>query len=192
MFNKKMQEKNGNYPSISFLQATSYQLSAASFGLVEVIIGVSVLAASVVILFSVILYSQRVAADATTKIQVALLLQEGAEAIRSLRDVHAGQATWNSSISNYGDGAKRCIIFSASSYSITNPSSTNCASELGKYERSLTLQCANRDLPGNIEGWTNCGSAEDPNTVKALISVSWVNRNGVTKNEPLETIIINR
>ena len=184
------------------LCGTSYKLSAASFGLVEVVIGVSILTVSIGVLFGVIVASQKIAAEATIKIQVALLLQEGAEAVRYLRDANLN--TW-STFKAHGNGpsaVSKCLGISNNQYTLSDaavsapfctPIFTQPASTGVSLVRTLSFRCANRDTSSNmITSWGGCTSVNDTNVIKAKITVSWAGRNGATKSEYLETIVTNR
>ncbi|MEK7660321.1 MAG: DNRLRE domain-containing protein [Patescibacteria group bacterium] len=98
------------------LAAPSSKLQAASFGLVEVVIGVSILGVGFGLLFGIAFASVRLATDATIKIQVALLLEEGAEAIRMLRDTDDGWTTFFTD--SDADNVERCLLSVGSSFDI--------------------------------------------------------------------------
>lgn len=101
-----------------FPQSRSTQRSqnTSSFGLVEVVIGVSILSAGFGILFGVAFAAVRLASDATTRIQVSLLLEEGIEAMRMLRSVDSGWTTYYADTD--ADNVERCLLSSGNSYGV--------------------------------------------------------------------------
>ncbi len=197
------------------LQATSYKLPASSFGLVEVVVGVSILGVSISVLFGVIFFAQRIAADATTQIQATLYMQEGAEAARYFRDLYINEGLWDTTLLGWGDTLNKhyCISYGAIAeklYGVTlshvapatpppNPCpslTTGSKSDATKYVRTIQFSCATRsdqNDPDKITGFIACSAdGADKDTVRVTTSVAWTNRSGQTQQGQLETIITNR
>lgn len=118
LHNQHYRKKQGKSSALFCVESSprviSHKLPAASFGLVEVVIGVSILGVGFGLLFGIAFASLRLASDASTKIQAARLLEEGAEAARMLRDIDNG---WTF-ITNNLSGAK-CLQYVSGGYNIS-------------------------------------------------------------------------
>ncbi len=171
------------------------------FGLVEVIFSAAVISASIGLIFTASVFSERSIANATVRNQITLLLIQGAEAMRYLRSTHvADNATWNNFFDDAGLSPK-CLTDAPTVIDGACPKIKASDTLPNYYERTVQTYCAERhSTTKNITGWVpfstgNCDDGAgpmDPDTVKAIISVKWTDRNGIPKEETLETVVTKR
>lgn len=179
--------------SLLNLKPQSSKLVAA-FGLAEIVIGISIIAVAFGALFTVALISLRIADDATYKIQAALLLEEGAEAMRFVRDKSTIFAT------DFPAPATRYLNVTSSVEYGTSCAEPDCptknvslpeppAANIHQFTRIVKIDSVCRDGSGNITG--TCGTT-DIDTKKLTFKVFWTNRKGAIKTESLEMYLTNR
>jgi Tfp pilus assembly protein PilV len=142
------------------------------FFLVEVVVATAVIATVLVALLGAITKSVQVSSLALQKTQAAYLLDEGAEAVKFLRN-----ASWNS-IADLEDNTAYYLAWNGSSWAITQtPQSVDA------FTRTITVSSVYRDASGDI---ISGGGTLDDGTRKVLISVSWQSAAGtVTETLPL-------
>lgn len=112
------------------------------------------------------------------KIQATFLLEEGVEALKTMRD-----ADFTSKIADIPLLTDKYLSFDGSSWQSTD---TNTLID-GKFERKFVLAEVVRD---NFSDQISSSGTNDPNTRKATIYVSW-QINGVTNTLSLATYISN-
>lgn len=116
----------------------------------------------------------------TPYIQSALLAEEGAEALRVMRDT-----SWSSNIASLSNGTNYRFYFdsSASTYTAT----TTYFLIDSKFDRTFSLSAVSRD---NNHDVVSSGGTNDSNSRKATITVSW-RENNATTTKVIETYISN-
>lgn len=138
------------------------------FGLIEVVFGSVIISLSLFGILSVTKNSLRVTDHALRSAQAGYLLLEGAEAVRSMRDI-----SWIN-ISGLSNGTTYYLTFST----ITNRFATSSVNILvdGIFERSFTVADVFRN---GIDDIAPSGTQDD-GTKKISMNVSWFNRNATT------------
>lgn len=139
------------------------------FGLLEIVIGVAIISLSVFGLLSVAQNSLRVSEYSLREAQAGYLLLEGAEAVRSMRDV-----AW-SYVENLSTSVTYYLVYSTSTNTFAT-TSTNTFID-GIFSRSFTVADVLRD--GTTYDIAPSG-IYDAGTKKITINVSWYNRNATT------------
>ncbi len=132
------------------------------FGLVEVVVGVSV---ALIVFFSVgqvSLLALKASEEKENRLRALNLAEEGIEAVRNLRD-----AGWSSNIANLNFGSKYYVATSSSGWILT---STNPGLIDGKFKRYVVMDSVSRDANDDI---TESGGTDDPGTKKVTSVVSW-------------------
>ncbi len=134
------------------------------FGLIEVILGVSVLAVSFFALLSIGRNVTRLSGDVTRSTQADFLLEEGLEAVRGMRD-----NSWAQNIGKFT--STTYLSFSTS----TARWSTTTAPEIvgGLFYRSITMSNIYRDTSTDDITSGDCGGVLDYNAKKITVTVSW-------------------
>lgn len=138
------------------------------FGLLEIAISVGVISLSLFSLASVSNLALNLAEESVRNTQAAFLMEEGAEAIKILRD-----SGWSANISPLVSGADYYLDFSGNSWRAT---STNIYVD-GIFERKFSLQNVSRDSGDRI---VSSGGAPDPGTKKLAVYVAWRSRLATT------------
>ncbi|MEK9183485.1 MAG: prepilin-type N-terminal cleavage/methylation domain-containing protein [Patescibacteria group bacterium] len=147
------------------------------FGLVEVVISVSIISLSILGVMLVAQLSQKVIGESTKKVQAAFLAEEGIEAVKSMRD-----RSWQTDISLLNVGSDYYISFNGTAW----VSTTTNAYLNNIFERKFVVNNVYRNVSDDIAE----SGALDPDTKKITVSVSWFNRNSTTTNS-ISTYIAN-
>lgn len=137
------------------------------FTLLEVIIGVTVILSSIFSLLSISYLSTKVSGTNILNFQAAFLLEEGAEAIRILRD-----SSWQNNIQALNNSTNYYLSFDGQKWQATT---TNILID-NFFERKFTIEESYRD--GNYD--LSQSGTIDPETKKINVFVSWPSRNGTT------------
>lgn len=148
------------------------------FGVVEIMISTTIIAIlgfSLIELGVVALWISQRTSDQT---QAGFLLQEGAEAVRFLRD-----ESWNNNISSLNNNTEYYLIWNGSEYELTT---SEPQLVYDKFERTATFQAVNRNAQNNI---SEVGVV-DPLTRKVTIEINWEER-GNTVSRQVEFYITN-
>lgn len=114
---------------------------------------------------------------AVERVQAALLLEEGMEALRVMRD--NGYTTYISTLST-----STAYRFS---FDTTYHATTTATLIDSTFDRTFRLSDVYRDTAGNI---VSSGGVYDPGTKKAAVSVSWKTSSGTT-TKSISTYLIN-
>ena len=131
------------------------------FGLVEIIVGLSILAVS---FFTLVLVGRNVTklSFSTTKgLQAAFLLEEGTEVVRSIRD-----RGWNANLSALSGTTSFAFDTANSRWTVT----TTPEIIDGIFYRSVAISPVSRDFSDDI---VLSGGTPDPGTKKITVVVSW-------------------
>src|SRR3989344_1824221 len=148
---------------------TSLKLRRQSgFGLLEIVIAVSIIGAVVFALSSVFLMSNKLETRASNQIRANFLAEEGLEALRFLRD-----ESWSGHLANLNTATTYYLSFNAAdsawSVSISDPGLIG-----GIFARSFVVGAVNRD--GSDDVIDPPAGSPDANTKKFSVSVSWQER----------------
>lgn len=141
------------------------QKLVCGFMMVEILVAVSIITASILASMTVSQKSIYVARDSFHATQAAFLLEEGAEVVRIVRD-----NAW-SNISGLSAGTNYYPTFSGGTWTLSSTSNT-----VGIFTRTVTKTSVNRDnTTKDIAG----SGTDDPGTKLITVTVSWV-EGGVT------------
>lgn len=151
----------------------------AGFSLVEIVIG----AALVLLIYAglVKLYNYYISnsLDSTRYVQASFLLEEGVEALKTMRDYG-----WNTEIAPLAIGTSYRLGWDVGQSRWT---ATSSASLIDGFDRTFVLGAVYRDGSSNI---TTAGGALDPSARLVTVSVAWPRR-GATTTRTLQTYIFN-
>lgn len=134
--------------------------------LVEVLIASAIIMTSVVSIMGVYGGLTSIAIRNTAKVQAGMLLDEGAEALRFMRDV-----SWSTNINPLINGTTYALYwdYSASNYGWRATTTKDMID--GQFDRTFVLSSVNRDA--SSFDIVNSGGTLDTGTRKATITVSW-------------------
>ncbi len=128
---------------------------------VEILIAVSIITVSVLATMFVAQKSIHVSRQAFHSAQAAFLLEEGAEAVRIVRD-----NAW-SNVSGLVNGTTYYPTFSAGTWTL----STTTSNIVGIFNRSVTVDGVNRD--NTTKDIVSSGGVSDTGTRLVTVTVSW-------------------
>ena len=140
---------------------------AEGFGLLEAVVGVSIISLSLFGTMLAFQLSQQVVREAGRNTQASFLAEEGMEALKLLRD-----ASWQNKLSPLSIGANYYLNFDGSSWL----SSAGNSYIDGIFERKFILENVYRDANSDIA----VSGALDQDARKATVYISWLGRNGTT------------
>ena len=151
----------------------------SGFGLVEIVIASAIISVSVFSLSAVAVIGSRLQSQSLEKIRANFLAEEGAEAMRFLRD-----KGWSTNISLLSQGTDYYIKFSTttSQWSISSNPEPFIDS---LFERKVAVENVSRDAIDNI---VISGGNNDPDTKKFTAVVSWQER-GATSTVQISTYL---
>ncbi len=136
--------------------------AARGMSLIEVIVGAAIMASSLVAIIGLYGGLTSLSLRTTPRVQAAMLLEEGAEIVRLMRD-----SGWTSQIGTLTNGTPYRLIWSSNAWRAT----TTASAIDGLFDRTVTLAAVNRDATSyNI---VSSGGALDTGTRRATITVSW-------------------
>lgn len=146
------------------------------FGLIEILIAVSIVTATIFAFTEVATKSVRLTSKALAITQAGFLLDEGVEAVKILRD-----NAWTN-IGGVTNGTTYYLQFSGSAWSLTQTPQT-----IDAFTRTVVFSSVSRDASDDI---ATTGTV-DSNTKKVTVTVSWVDQTGSTVSKVLELYIAN-
>ncbi|MEW5907765.1 MAG: hypothetical protein AB1643_01090 [Patescibacteria group bacterium] len=146
-------------------------------GLIEVVIGSTIILLAFLGLMSVANMSLRILEVNNHNLQASFLLEEGVEAIKSFRD-----SGWNQNIATLSSGNNYYLDFNGASWQSTT---TNIFID-NFFERKFTIEDVRRDADNDISTSGNI----DPGTKKINVYISWVER-GATTTKSISTYLTN-
>ncbi len=129
------------------------------FALVDVIVAASIISVSLFAFVSVAQKSVELSKKSLYSTEAGFLLEEGAEAVKMIRDGAWTNITGLSTSSTY------YLSWSGSAWSLTTTSST-----IGVFTRTITVANVNRDANDDI---TTSGGTLDSGTKKITVTVSY-------------------
>ena len=139
----------------------------SGFGLLEAVVGISVISLSLFGTMLAFQLSQQVVREAGRNTQASFLAEEGIEALKLLRD-----ASWHSKIEALSAGANYYFNFNGSAWA----SSADNYYVDGIFERRFVLDNVYRDASSDIAA----SGTLDQDAKKATVYVSWLGRSGTT------------
>lgn len=109
-----------------------------AFGLIEIVVAVSILTIALAFLFNVAVVSLQLANDASKRIEAANFLEEGYEVVRSVRDESLDAGNWSTFTNAVGLGGERCLQFSGAQHTFTTFSDESECTIGGDFIRTIT------------------------------------------------------
>ena len=143
--------------------------------MIEIIVAVSIITVSILAAMAVTQKSVYVSRQAYHATQAAFLLEEGAEAVRIIRD-----NAW-SNISSLTVGTNYYPTWAGGTWTLSQTANT-----VGIFTRTVTLASVNRD--DTTKDIASAGT-NDPGTKLVTVTVSWI-EGGTTINKTLQFYII--
>lgn len=158
------------------INQTPHTARSHGFMVIEILIATSIIAISILAAMAVSQKSIQVSRQALHTTQAAFLLEEGAEAVRVLRDNN-----W-ANISSLSLDTDYYPLFEGGTWILSSTPNT-----VGLFTRTARISAVNRDdVNKNI---SEVGT-EDPDTKLATINVSW-NEGGVATAKSLKFYVMN-
>lgn len=155
--------------------------TSKGMSLVEVLVAAAIIVASVVSIMGAYAGLTSLSLKNTPKLQAAMLLAEGAEALRIMKE-----SGWSTNIGNLTNGTTYRFTWDNSE---SRWKSTTTVSLIdGMFDRTFVLSAVNRDAT-TFDPVTSGGTL-DSNTKKAVIQVSWSDGTSTT-TKSVETYIYN-
>lgn len=146
------------------------------FGVVEIIVGASVISIALFGLVSTFQNSLRISRETGRIIEARFLMEEGLEAMRIMRD-----GGW-SNVGSLATSSPIYLVFSGGTWATTSTQTFIG----GTFLRSVVVEDVRRDGNDDI---ASAGSL-DPNVKKVTVSVSWFGRSATT-TESAATYLVN-
>lgn len=142
---------------------------SSGISVIEVVIAATIILVSVVSIISLFGNLTSLSIRNTPRVQAAMLLEEGTEALRIMRD-----AGWGANINPLADATTYRLLWQNSRWTATT------SSELvdGFFDRTFTLSAVSRDAT-SYDIVTSGGSV-DIGTRKVIMSVAWNDGTGTT------------
>lgn len=147
------------------------------FGLVEMLIGASVLSVTLLSIATFFQVTTRASRTTQSAIQADYLLEEGVEALKIFRDM-----SYTNNFSKISTSTPYYYQWNGTAW----VTSTAYILIDGKFERSFTLADVQRDANNDIAS----SGTYDPDTKLAKVSVSWSDASGTTTRS-IQTYITN-
>lgn len=149
--------------------------------LVEILVAASIILGSVVSIVGVFGGLTSLSLNNTPRVQAAMLLDEGGEALRLMRD-----SGWAANIASLTDGVTYRFIWQNSSWKAT----TSVVMIDDFFDRTFVLSAVNRDATTHdIQVSTSTGVL-DTGTRKATVTVSWREPTATT-SKSVQTYLFN-
>ena len=151
--------------------------TSSGFFLIEVVVAASIIATVLILLLASIQDSVEASQRSLERTQASYLLEEGAEAVKTIRD-----SGWTS-ISGVTNGTTYYLSWNGTTWSLTTTLQTTDI-----FTRTIVFSAVSRDTNDDI--MTSGGTVADTGTEKVTVNVSWLSQSG-TKSESLELYIAN-
>lgn len=136
-----------------------YRLNNKGFFLIEVVVAAAVIATVLILLLGSVQNSVEASQRSLERTQASYLLEEGAEAVKSIRD-----GAWTT-ISALTNGTTYYLSWSGSAWSLTTT-----ASAVDGFTRTVVFAAVNRNSNDDI---VTSGGTLDSGTRKVTITTSW-------------------
>lgn len=162
--NKYFNKSSGRV--ISYGIKKLYRNCSKGFGLVEIIVGTSIISLSLVGILTAFNLFMRTGLANTEKIQATYILEEGVEAFRYIRD-----SGWSSNIGTLTEGVPYYMVFDGSGWEATT--TKTIIDEV--FDRTVTLaNVYRRDSDSDIVASTSPDQKTlDTNTIEVEVRVIW-------------------
>lgn len=147
----------------------------SGFSLVEVLVGAAIIVVSVLAVMAVTEKSVAMSRRALHTLQASYLLEEGAEAMRILRD-----DAW-SNVSTLSPSTDYYLEFSGGTWTVSTTPSL-----IGIFTRVINIENVNRDF---TSGDIDAGGTDDPQAKLATLTISW-QEGGETINKTLSFYVM--
>ncbi len=147
------------------------------FFLIEVVVAASIISVVLILLLGSIQDSVEVSQRSLERTQSSYILEEGAEAVKAIRD-----AAWTN-ISGLTSGTTYYLSFNGTAWSLN----TSTPDTLGAFSRRVVFADVYRDSNDDI---TTSGGTIDAGTKKVTITTNWTAPSG-SKTESLDFYIAN-
>ncbi len=142
-----------------------YKNKKIGFGVIEAIVAISIISVFAIIIISVNSFYLNMAIKSRNSISASFILEEGVEAIKSMRD-----HSWQNNIENLNTSTDYYLLFDNNLWS-----SVESVQMEGIFERKFQIFDVYRDANGDI---VSSGGSLDPGTKLVLVSVSWQDKYG--------------
>lgn len=152
-------------------QMNSFLKIQKGFFLIEVIVATAITGAVVVFLLGLVQDTVEISASSLERTQASYLLEEGGEAIKTIRDDGWTGISTLSNVTTY------YLSWSGTKWSLSTTPST-----IDSFSRTIVFEAVNRDSNDDI---VSSGGTLDSRTRKATITVSWNSSTGGSKSESL-------
>lgn len=149
--------------------------------LIEVLVASAIISTAVIASLGVLGTMARLQYRNTARIQASFLIDEGIEAVKTLRN-----ASWNSSIKNLAIGTKYYLYWNNHSWNVSASSTVID----GQFSRYFTLYNVYRDVNFDIVASTTLGATIDQDMRGMVMSVDWVDEAG-TSSKSIDTYLYN-
>lgn len=146
-----------------------YNKNKIGFILSEAVVSVSIIAGFVIVILGVNTFYFNIAVYNKQPLQASLMLEEGIEALKFLRD-----SSWGNNIGNKNINTNYYLIFN-NGWSLGTSLVQNDI-----YTRTINLQNVYRNANDDID---QNGAVLDPNTKLITINVSWSGKKGLDSRE---------
>ncbi len=130
--------------------------------MVEILVAASIIAVAVLAVMGVAQKSISISRQSLHNTQAGFLMEEGAEAVRTLRD-----AAWTN-ISSLTPGTNYYPVYTSASNTWSLSTTPNT---VGIFTRKVTMASVNRD---NSTSDISAGGSNDPGTKLMTVTVSWL------------------
>lgn len=166
---RNIKNYSGKVRSPGMLHASCFLIRGEGFGLIEIVVAVSIAALLIVGLGQVTQVSLALLREERMNFEAALLVNEGIEALRMLRD-----ASWSRNIAALSTG----INYFVSATSTWGVWDTSRPYIRNRYHRTIRLDPAHREI--GTDRIIDAGGYDDLGTRKLTATVSWQGRNGTS------------
>ncbi len=157
-----------------------YKKYIKGFSLVEVLIACAIMATSVLALMAASTNGIQLSNQTLKQTQANFLLEEGAEAVKSIRD-----ESWEN-ISNITLNTDYYLTFNSGTNS-WSLGTTPVGAIDSLFTRKVVFSGVSRDINDDIV--SSGGSYDDDKTVKVIVSISWPSTQGSTSSRDLSFYI---
>lgn len=156
------------------------QIQPNGFGLVEVVVASGLVSLALVGLMSTATLSYQINSDNTNELRSSFLLEEGLEAVKSMRD-----KSWQAHLAALTPGTNYYFVYTSGAYNKWGLTTINVLVD-GVFTRSLQVSDVYRNGSDDIAA----SGTLDPKIKKVAVTVSWPSR-GTTKTKSISTYLTN-
>ncbi len=161
-----------------FIQKNNTGHHKSGFALVELIVGSAIMVTSVIAILVAYSALAKISYRNTARVQATMLVGEGLEAVRTIRD-----RDWSTAIAPLSTGVAYRLYWTGTMWVAT----TSPAMIDNYFDRTFTLSSVSRDGNFNI---VSSGGSVDSGSRKVTVSVSW-NDEGATTTKSTDLYLFN-